>query len=109
MCIWDSDLYFIESAYIAGRPRTNKDSCKSSSAYSSQNRRQEAMLRKFRNQEINLIISTQALEEGIDLPRCNLIVKFGPPASYKSYINSKVCELSLCNCFVFGKKKLLYE
>ena len=83
-------MYFIESAYIAGQPRSARDVTRSSSAYSAQNRKQEVMLKKFKNQEINLIISTQALEEGIDLPRCNLIIKFGAPSSYKSYINSKV-------------------
>lgn len=29
------------------------------------------------------------LEEGIDIPKCNLVVKFDLPKNYRSYIQSK--------------------
>lgn len=43
----------------------------------------------FLAKEENLIISTNVLEEGIDIPNCSLVVKFDKPANYRSYVQSK--------------------
>ena len=56
-------------------------------------RKQEEVLRKFRNKEVNLLISTSVLEEGVDVPRCNLVVRFDGPTDYRSYVQSKVSSL----------------
>ncbi|CAF4913386.1 unnamed protein product [Pieris macdunnoughi] len=48
-------------------------------------RKQEDVLKKFRMHECNLLLATSALEEGIDLPRCNLVVRWDLPPSYRSY------------------------
>ncbi|CAG4974461.1 unnamed protein product [Colias eurytheme] len=50
-----------------------------------QGRKQEDVLKKFRMHECNLLLATSALEEGIDLPRCNLVVRWDVPSSYRSY------------------------
>ncbi|CAH4033082.1 unnamed protein product [Pieris brassicae] len=50
-----------------------------------QGRKQEDVLKKFRMHECNLLLATSALEEGIDLPRCNLVVRWDVPPSYRSY------------------------
>ncbi|KAJ2942401.1 hypothetical protein O0L34_g16006 [Tuta absoluta] len=50
-----------------------------------QNKKQEDVLKKFRMHECNLLLATSALEEGIDLPRCNLVLRWDVPASYRSY------------------------
>ncbi|CAK1554282.1 unnamed protein product [Leptosia nina] len=50
-----------------------------------QGRKQEDVLKKFRMHECNLLLATSALEEGIDLPRCNLVVRWDVPQSYRSY------------------------
>ncbi|XP_068627369.1 endoribonuclease Dcr-1 [Battus philenor] len=50
-----------------------------------QSRKQEDVLKKFRMHECNLLLATSALEEGIDLPRCNLVVRWDVPASYRSH------------------------
>ncbi|XP_049884013.1 endoribonuclease Dicer [Pectinophora gossypiella] len=50
-----------------------------------QAKKQEDVLKKFRMHECNLLLATSALEEGIDLPRCNLVVRWDIPASYRSY------------------------
>ncbi|KAL0858364.1 hypothetical protein ABMA27_012247, partial [Loxostege sticticalis] len=50
-----------------------------------QGKKQEEVLKKFRMHECNLLLATSALEEGIDLPRCNLVLRWDVPQSYRSY------------------------
>jgi endoribonuclease Dicer len=84
LCNWDPDLYFVRSHYIAGYVPSN------SSMSDAQRQKQENVLRKFRQREYNVLVATTALEEGVDLPRCNLVVRFDRPTSYCSYMLSKV-------------------
>lgn len=44
---------------------------------------------RFRQRECNVLIGTKVLEEGIDLPRCSLVINYNIPLSYKSYLKSK--------------------
>lgn len=50
---------------------------------------QEEVLRKFRCHECNILIATSVLEQGCDLPKCNLVIRFDLPSSFNSYIRSK--------------------
>ena len=61
-------------------------------------KKQEEILRKFRHREFNVLISTGILEEGLDIPRCNLVVRFDLPRHYKSYVQSKVRRLAVTEC-----------
>ncbi|CAO1443231.1 unnamed protein product [Diamesa tonsa] len=54
-----------------------------------EHRKQEDVLKKFRMHECNLLISTAILEEGFDLPKCNLVVRWDVPQSYRSYVQCK--------------------
>ncbi|KAE8573160.1 Putative dicer-1 [Halyomorpha halys] len=54
-----------------------------------EHRKQEDVLKRFRLRECNLVIATSVLEEGIDLPKCNLIVRYDPVPNYKSHAYSK--------------------
>lgn len=47
------------------------------------------VLRKFRAHETNLLIATSVVEEGVDIPKCNLVVRFDLPTEYRSYVQSK--------------------
>lgn len=47
------------------------------------------ILAAFREKQVNLIVSTNVLEEGIDMPNCSLIIKFDKPTNYRSYVQSK--------------------
>jgi len=50
---------------------------------------QTKTLAKFRTGEINLLIATSAVEEGIDVPKCNLVICFDEPDNIKSFIQRR--------------------
>ncbi|CAG7831733.1 unnamed protein product [Allacma fusca] len=52
-------------------------------------KRREDSLRRFRYREANLLIGTTLLEEGIELPKANLVIRFDEPKSFRSYLFSK--------------------
>lgn len=54
-----------------------------------EHRKQEEVLKKFRMHDCNLLIGTSVLEEGIDLPKCNLVVRWDAPVTYRSYVQCK--------------------
>lgn len=54
-----------------------------------EHRKQEEVLKRFRMHECNFLIGTSVLEEGIDLPKCNLVIRWDPPATYRSYVQCK--------------------
>lgn len=81
-CAWDESLCFVKSTHVTGSKSSNKKQ--------GLFKKQEDTLRKFRMQELNLLVSTNFLEDGVDLPKCNLVVRFDLPKSYKSYSHSKV-------------------
>lgn len=47
------------------------------------------VLEQFRQHKINLIIATSVLEEGIDLPECNLVIRYDTPTTFLSYVQTK--------------------
>ncbi|XP_037342492.2 endoribonuclease Dicer [Pungitius pungitius] len=83
----DPDLAYISSNFITGhsigknQPRNKQMEVEF--------RKQEEVLRKFRAHETNLLIATSIVEEGVDIPKCNLVVRFDLPAEYRSYVQSK--------------------
>jgi ERCC4-related helicase len=50
---------------------------------------QKDTMAEFRAGRRNIVIATDALEEGIDVAACNLVVCFNPPPSLKSYIQRR--------------------
>ncbi|XP_075971201.1 putative ATP-dependent RNA helicase Dbp73D [Anticarsia gemmatalis] len=47
----------------------------------------ESVLKKFTSSEINVLIGTDALARGIDIPDCNYVVSYDPPRNIKTYIH----------------------
>ncbi|KAF4527800.1 hypothetical protein B566_EDAN016212 [Ephemera danica] len=43
----------------------------------------------FNMGKVNLIVSSSVLEEGMDVPKCNLVIKFDSPDTFSSFIQSK--------------------
>jgi endoribonuclease Dicer len=44
---------------------------------------------RFLNGHVNVLVASDVLEEGIDIQKCNLVVKFDMPKTYRSYVQSK--------------------
>jgi hypothetical protein len=52
-------------------------------------KKSEEIVDEFRCGKINLIIATNVLEEGIDLPACHLVISFEVPDNITSYIQRR--------------------
>ncbi|KAI9734793.1 MAG: Dicer-like protein 2 [Claussenomyces sp. TS43310] len=50
---------------------------------------QRDTLDKFRTGQLDLLIATSALEEGIDVPACNMVICFDAPANLKSFVQRR--------------------
>ena len=71
-----------------------------------ESKRQEDSLRRFRMKECNLLISSSHLEVGVDNVRCNLVVAFDFPQTFKHYANYKVkAKASKSHFLIFSEEK----
>ncbi|XP_030371583.1 endoribonuclease Dcr-1 [Scaptodrosophila lebanonensis] len=82
----DPNLKFLRCQYTTDRvadPTTEPKEAES------EHRRQEEVLKRFRMHDCNVLIGTSVLEEGIDVPKCNLVVRWDAPTTYRSYVQCK--------------------
>ncbi|KAK1137182.1 hypothetical protein K0M31_001706 [Melipona bicolor] len=82
----DEDLHFLSPLYTIER---NVDDVSYSKDLEIEHRKQEEVLKRFRIHECNLLISTSILEEGIDIPKCNFVMRYDFPKTYQSYVQCK--------------------
>lgn len=82
----DSDLKFIKCQFTTDRVADPITEPKEAEV---EHRRQEEVLKRFRMHDCNVLIGTSVLEEGIDVPKCNLVVRWDPPTTYRSYVQCK--------------------
>lgn len=54
-----------------------------------QNKWNRQVIKRFKDNEINTIVSTSVLEEGIDLQMCNVVISFDVPKEFRAYMQSK--------------------
>ncbi|XP_077992696.1 endoribonuclease Dicer-like [Glandiceps talaboti] len=82
----DPDLEYLSASYITGHGlRSSMSMGHAEMEY----KKQEDVLRKFRRHETNLLIATSVIEEGVDVPKCNLVVRLDAIREYRSYVQSK--------------------
>lgn len=82
----DAGLNFLMVQYTVDRAA---DPVTESKQAENEHRRQEEVLKRFRMHACNLLIGTSVLEEGIELPKCNLVIRWDPPNTYRSYVQCK--------------------
>ncbi|KAF2069109.1 hypothetical protein CYY_009573 [Polysphondylium violaceum] len=51
--------------------------------------KQKINIEKFRTGECNIIVATSVVEEGFDVPSCNLVIRFDPPTTVTAMIQSR--------------------
>ena len=84
----DPDLRHISCDYVVGHNvGQNSTSLKKEARMKS--KEQERVLCKFRSGKINLLVATSVIEEGVDVPKCNLVIRFDMPQNFRSYAQSK--------------------
>lgn len=44
---------------------------------------------RFNNNDINVLITSEVLEEGIDIQTCNYVIRYDSPKNFPSYVQSK--------------------
>lgn len=80
------DFGFLEHEYVVGfNIKPNNDTRED---HFEKKHSLKALL-KFSRSNLNVLIATQVLEEGIDIQRCSLVIRYDPPLNYRSYIQSK--------------------
>ena len=73
MCDWISALPIATSLHI--RPRTITGHTRET-GYGMTQDEQEEVMECFRRGECNLLVATSVAEEGLDIPACNLVIRF---------------------------------
>lgn len=84
----DPDLKHIKCEYIVGHNMGKGVTYVRREAHMSV-KKQNEILEKFRKEKLNLLVATSVVEEGVDVPKCNLVVRFDFPQNLRSYIQSK--------------------
>ncbi|PFX27173.1 Endoribonuclease Dicer [Stylophora pistillata] len=81
------DLSFVKSNFVTGHGTGGKVNFSSETEMNF--KKQEEVLRKFRRHEFNVLIATSVVEEGLDVPKCNVVCCFDFPKNFRSYVQSK--------------------
>lgn len=82
-----SKYSFIKINYIVGHGFQQKMHFSNSTSMTY--KKQQALIKDFRNKKYNFLIATSVIEEGLDIPKCNLVIRFDLPEDFRAYIQSK--------------------
>ncbi|XP_023219961.1 endoribonuclease Dicer-like isoform X2 [Centruroides sculpturatus] len=83
----DPKYSFIKPNYIVGHGIQQRMhfSVASSMSY----KKQQATIKDFRQKNFNFLVATSVIEEGLDIPKCNLVIRFDLPEDFRAYVQSK--------------------
>lgn len=71
------------------------------------NMKHKEIMGQFREGICNLLVATSVLEEGIDVPACNLIVRFDRIKTYCDYVQTKGNKSGCTN--PDGEQMIIFE
>ena len=83
----DHELSFVQSDFVIGHGTGGRVNFSTETEMNF--KKQENVLRQFRQHKFNLLIATCVVEEGLDIPKCNLVCRFDFPKTFRSYVQSK--------------------
>ena len=83
------DLRHIKCDYVVGHDAKTGGSTYLRKEARMTSKKQDEVLSKFRQGKINLLVSTSVVEEGVDIPKCNTVIRFDFPQNFRSYVQSK--------------------
>ena len=52
-------------------------------------KQQEQALIDFREGKYNILLATSVVEEGLDIPACNIVIRYDFPQTYRAYVQSR--------------------
>ncbi|EGT48937.1 CBN-DCR-1 protein [Caenorhabditis brenneri] len=82
---WEPKFKFLNTDFVVGASGPNM----ANSNNQGLQKRQTDALRKFHRGDLNVLIATSVLEEGVDVKQCNVVIKFDRPTDMRSYVQSK--------------------
>ncbi|CAH2301921.1 probable ATP-dependent RNA helicase DHX58 [Pelobates cultripes] len=88
----------IKAASLTGAGHSNQ------TKHMTQNKQQE-VIQSFRKGHLNLIISTSVAEEGLDIPQCNIVVRYGLMTNETAMIQARGRARAEESCYSFLAKK----
>lgn len=80
------EFQHIKPDYIVGFNNNPYNSTRESLFISKKNKQ---VIEMFRNKEINVLVSSSVLEEGVDMQKCCMVIRYDLPEDYRGYIQSK--------------------
>ena len=83
------ELQYIHCAHIVGHGTTQSQNGPIAKCADMTTAQQQNVLSYFRARKINLLVSTSVVEEGLDVPQCNLVIRYSLPDDVCSYLQSR--------------------
>lgn len=62
---------------------------------------------RFNDRKINVLITSEVLEEGVDIQICNYVIRYDSPKNFPSYVQSKGRARSNKSNFIIMVQNLL--
>ena len=83
------ELRYIKCTHIVGHGATQSQNGPIAKMADMTTAKQQEVLSQFRSHKINLLVSTSVVEEGLDVPQCNLVIRYSLPDDVCSYLQSR--------------------